>query len=96
MAGHLEQAGHAPESGITPWTTSGSIMRVPTAATRMSHSSARSKAPPMTQPLSAQMIGHGMVRNIWVGRWPRSMNSRSEMSSTGGRSGAVSRPEEKL
>src|SRR5664280_1557835 len=53
-----------PESGITPWTTSGSIMRVPTAATRMSHRRARSNAPPMTQPFRAQMIGQGMVRHL--------------------------------
>ena len=50
----------------------------------------------MTQPFRAQMIGHGMVRNICVGRWPRSMNSRSEMSSTRSPIWPVSRPEEKL
>ena len=46
-----------PESGMTPWTTSGSIILVPTAAIRMSHRSARSNAPPMTQPFRAQTMG---------------------------------------
>ena len=79
---------------MTPWTTSGRTIFVPTAATRMSHSRDRSKAPPMTQPLRAQMMGQGMVKNIWEGRWPRSMNSRSEMSSVRRPSWSVSRPDE--
>ena len=40
------------------------------------------------------MIGAGMVKNIWDGRWPRSMNSRSEMSSVRRPSWSVSRPDE--
>ena len=40
------------------------------------------------------MIGQGMVKNIWEGRWPRSMNSRSEMSSMRRPSWSVSRPDE--
>ena len=33
------------------------------AATRTSHSSARSNEPPITQPFSATRIGHGMLKN---------------------------------
>ena len=70
-----------PESGTTPCSTSGSRMRALSPAMRMSQSSARSKEPPITQPLSAATIGQGIVKNCCVPLWPRSMNSRSVMSS---------------
>ncbi len=46
-----------PESGTTPCRISGSRIRALSPAMRRSHSSARSKEPPITQPLSAAMIG---------------------------------------
>jgi hypothetical protein len=63
---------------------------------RMSQSSARSNEPPMVQPFIATMIGAGMLKKAWVPRCPRSMKSKSEMSSLRTPSSLVSRPDEKL
>ena len=54
-----------------------SAIRVPSPATRMSHSSARSNAVPRVHPLSAQMIGTGKSYSRRVPHWLRSSTSKS-------------------
>jgi hypothetical protein len=83
-----------PESGTTPCRISGSRMRALSPAIRRSHKSARSNEPPITQPFSATTIGAGIVKNICVPAWPRSMKSRLPMSSVRTPSWVVSRPDE--
>jgi hypothetical protein len=73
---------------------SGSRMRALSLAIRRSHSNARSKLPPITQPLSAAIIGTGSVKNACVPLCPRSMNAKSLMSSVRTPSCEVSRPDE--
>ena len=62
-------------SGITPWVSSGSMNRAPSAATRMSQRSARWNDPPMDHPCSAAMIGASISKSFWMPRCPRRINS---------------------
>ena len=54
-----------------------SAIRVPSPATRTSHSRARSNAVPRVHPLSAQTIGTGKSYSSRVPHWPRSSTSKS-------------------
>ena len=60
-----------PVSGMTPWVASGSMKRAPSAAMRMSQSSARWNEPPIAQPWMATMIGASMSKICRMPRWPR-------------------------
>ena len=64
-----------PVSGITPWPTSGSMNRAPSAAMRMSQSNARWNEPPMAHPWMATMTGASSSNSCWIPRWPRRMSS---------------------
>ena len=51
---------------------------MPSAATRMSHSSARWNEPPITQPLQATITGASSSQSCWMPRWPRRISSWCE------------------
>ena len=67
---------------------------MPSAATRMSHKSARWNEPPITQPLHATITGASSSQSCWMPRWPRRINSWCESSTLMFPIEPTSRPEE--
>ena len=51
------------------------MKRLPSAAMRMSHSSARWNEPPMAQPWKATITGAGRSNSCWMPTWPRVISS---------------------
>ena len=70
------------------------MKRAPSAAMRMSHSSARWNEPPMAQPWMATMIGASMSQTCWMPRWPRVMSSWWVISTWPPPMAPTSRPED--